>query len=184
MKLSDLRSPAGANKDRKRVGRGHGSGHVKTSGRGQKGQKSRTGGNVSPRFQGGQTPIQQQLPYKRGFKNLWTVRYNLINLEQLEDLEAGTQVIPEMLKELSLIRDKGLGLKILGDGALTVPLHVTANKVSEGARQKIEAAGGTVTLLETPVEPHRSKGRTEAPVRAYKARQAERNGSDNPAAKG
>lgn len=176
MNLSDLRSPKGANKDRKRVGRGHGSGHVKTAGKGTKGQKARTGGNVPPRFQGGQTPIQQQLPYKRGFKNLWTVRYNLVNLEQLEDLEAGTQVTPDMLKELSLIRDKGKGLKILGDGQLTVPIHVTAHKVSEGARQKIEAAGGTVTILETPAEPRRSKGRTEAPVRAYKARLAARNG--------
>lgn len=176
MKLSDLRSPAGANKDRKRVGRGHGSGHVKTAGRGQKGQKARTGGSVSPRFQGGQTPIQQQLPYKRGFKNIWTVRYNLVNLDQLQDLEAGTQVTPEMLTELSLIRDKGKGLKVLGDGELTAALHVTAHKVSEGARQKIEAAGGTVTLIDTPAEPRRSKGRTEAPVRAFKARLAAHNG--------
>jgi large subunit ribosomal protein L15 len=173
VKLSDLRSP-GANKDRKRVGRGHGSGHVKTAGRGQKGQKSRTGGNVPPRFQGGQTPIQQQLPYKRGFTNIWSVRYNIVNLEQLASLEAGTEVTPESLLGLGLIRDADKHLKILGDGNVSKALSVTTHKISESARQKIEAAGGTVTLIDAPAEPRRSKGRTEAPVRAYKARQAAR----------
>jgi len=172
MKLGDIRAPKGANKDRKRVGRGHGSGHVKTAGRGTKGQKSRTGGNVPARFQGGQTPIQQQLPYKRGFTNIWSIRFNLVNLGQLAGVEAGTTLTPENLLEMGLLRDAEKPLKVLGDGELKGAIHISAHKVSEGARQKIEAAGGTVTLLEMAAEPRRSKGRTEAPIRAMKARQA------------
>ncbi len=174
VKLGDIRAPKGANKDRKRVGRGHGSGYVKTAGKGTKGQKARTGGNTRPGFQGGQTPIQQQLPYKRGFTNIWSVRYNIVNLEQLSELSAGTQVTPKFLTEAGLVRDTSKHLKILGDGELTQALHVSAHKISESARQKIEAAGGTVTLIETEAQPRRSKGRTEAPVRAYRARQAAR----------
>jgi large subunit ribosomal protein L15 len=172
MKLGDIRAPKGANKDRKRVGRGHGSGHVKTAGRGTKGQKARTGGNIPPRFQGGQTPIQQQLPYKRGFTNIWSTRFNLVNLGQLADIEAGTTLTPENLLEKGLLRDAEKPLKVLGDGELKVAIHISAHKVSEGARQKIEAAGGSVTLLEMAAEPRRAKGRTEAPIRAMKARQA------------
>jgi large subunit ribosomal protein L15 len=172
MKLGDIRAPKGANKDRKRIGRGHGSGHVKTAGRGTKGQKARTGGNIPPRFQGGQTPIQQQLPYKRGFTNIWSTRFNLVNLGQLADIEAGTTLTPENLLERGLLRDTEKPLKVLGDGELKVAIHISAHKVSEGARHKIEAAGGSVTLLEMSAEPRRSKGRTEAPVRAMKARLA------------
>lgn len=172
MKLGDIRAPKGANKDRKRVGRGHGSGHVKTAGKGTKGQKSRTGGNVPARFQGGQTPIQQQLPYKRGFTNIWSVRYNLVNLEQLAGLEAGANVTPASLREMGLMREPNKPLKVLGDGELTGALHITAHKVSESARQKIEAAGGSITIIESANEPHKAKGRTEAPIRAMKARQA------------
>jgi large subunit ribosomal protein L15 len=171
MKLGDIRAPKGANKDRKRIGRGHGSGHVKTAGKGTKGQKARTGGNVPPRFQGGQTPIQQQLPYKRGFTNIWHARYHLVNLSQLAALEAGTDVTPDSLLKAGLLRDTELPLKVLGDGELKGALHVSAHKVSESARQKIEAAGGSVTILEMAAEPRRAKGRTEAPVRAAKARQ-------------
>ena len=170
MKLSDLRLPKGANKDRKRVGRGHGSGHVKTAGKGTKGQKARSGGNVRPGFVGGQTPIQQQLPYKRGFTNIWTARYNLVNLTQLSNLEAGSQVTPETLFESGLLRDTEKPLKVLGDGDLDRALHVRAHKISAGAQQKIEAAGGTVTLIEVEAQPRRSKGRTEAPIRAREAR--------------
>ncbi|HKP52352.1 MAG TPA: 50S ribosomal protein L15 [Chloroflexia bacterium] len=172
MKLSDLRMPQGANKDRKRVGRGHGSGHVKTAGKGTKGQKSRTGGSLPPRFQGGQTPIQQQLPYKRGFTNIWKTRYNVVNLSQLESdqIETGGQVTPDSLHQMGIMRNSTLPLKILGDGDLSRALHITAHKVSESARQKIEAAGGTITLIETEAQPRRSKGRSEAPVRARAAR--------------
>src|SRR2546421_596463 len=172
MKLGDIRAPKGANKDRKRVARGHGSGQVKTAGRGTKGQKSRTGGNIPPRFQGGQTPIQQQLPYKRGFTNIWSTRYNLVNLGQLAAIEAGTDLNPQKLRELGLLPDAEKPPKILGDGDLKAALHLNAHKINESARQKIEAAGGSVTIIETADEPRRSKGRTEAPVRAMKARQA------------
>lgn len=176
MKLSDLRMPAGANKDRKRVGRGHGSGHGKTAGRGTKGQKARTGGNISPRFQGGQTPIQQQLPYKRGFTNIWKARYNVVNLSQLDNdqVETGSQITPDSLHQMGIMRNSTLPLKILGDGDLGRALHITAHKVSESARQKIEAAGGSVTLIESEAEPRRSKGRSEAPVRARAARLEDR----------
>ena len=129
MKLSDLRMPAGANKDRKRVGRGAGSGHGKTAGKGTKGQKARTGGNVPPRFQGGQTPIQQQLPYKRGFTNIWKIRYNVVNLSQLdnEQVEADSQVTPDSLHKMGIMRNSALPLKILGDGDLSAcpPHHGT-----------------------------------------------------------
>jgi large subunit ribosomal protein L15 len=172
MKLGDIRAPKGANKDRKRVGRGHGSGHVKTAGKGTKGQKARTGGTLPPRFQGGQTPIQQQMPYKRGFTNIWSIRYNLVNVGQLAAIEAGTALTPENLLAMGLMRDAEKPLKVLADGELTVALHITAHKVSESARQKIEAAGGSVTIIDTPAEPRRAKGRTEAPLRAQKARLA------------
>ena len=174
MKLNDLRPPKGAYRHRKRVGRGTASGHGKTAGRGTKGQKARTGGNVPPRFQGGQTPIHKQLPYKRGFTNIWKERYYIVNLEALNRarFEAGMQVTPEVLVQKGILRDNHLPLKILGDGELTVALNISAHKVSNGALQKIEAAGGTVNLIELPATPRRSKGRTEAPVRAHQARQA------------
>jgi large subunit ribosomal protein L15 len=107
------------------------------------------------------------------------VRYNIVNLDQLSDLEAGTQVTPESLTEAGLVRDTSLRLKVLGDGTLSQPLHVSAHKISESARQKIEAAGGTVTLIEVAAEPRRSKGRSEAPVRAHQARLAARNSANN-----
>lgn len=178
MKLSDLRAPKGANKDRKRVGRGHGSGHVKTAGKGTKGQKARTGGSLPPRFQGGQTPIQQQLPYKRGFTNIWKTQYNLVNLHQMSSIEAGTQVTTDMLHQMGILRDIEKPLKVLGDGELGNALHITAHKVSESARQKIEAAGGTITLIEGDKLPRRSRGQSMAPVRAMHARAALRASSD------
>ena len=170
MNISDLRSPKGANKDRKRVGRGHGSGHVKTAGRGQKGQKSRSGGNVPPRFMGGQTPIHQQLPYKRGFTNIWKTRYNILNLEQLVGVDGDQELNPESLLAMGLLRDAEKPLKILANGEISQAIRITAHKVSEGARQKIEAAGGTVTIIETEPEHKRSRGQSMAPVRAREAR--------------
>jgi|SRR5436190_7539062 len=163
MELSDLRPARGATKDRKRIGRGHGSGHVKTAGRGMKGQKSRSGGNLPPRFMGGQTPIHQQLPYKRGFTNIWKTRYNVLNLQQLTslDLKKDAAVTPDSLLEAGILRDSDKPLKILANGDVTVALRVSAHKVSEAARQKIEAAGGTVTIIETEAQPKRSRGRTE-----------------------
>jgi len=168
MQLNDLRPVAGANKDRKRVGRGHGSGHVKTAGKGTKGQKARRGGNVPPRFMGGQTPIHQQLPYKRGFTNIWKTRYNVLNVAQLAVLEVdtNTELTPDSLLEMGVLRNSGLPLKILGNGELDKAIRVSAHKVSEGARQKIEAAGGSVTVIEDPKLPKRSKGRTDKGLKA------------------
>ncbi|MFL5734702.1 MAG: 50S ribosomal protein L15 [Chloroflexia bacterium] len=168
MQLNDLRPVAGANKDRKRVGRGHGSGHVKTAGKGTKGQKARSGGNVPPRFMGGQTPIHQQLPYKRGFTNIWKTRYNVLNVAQLAVLEVdtNTELTPDSLLEMGVLRNSGLPLKILGNGELDKAIRVSAHKVSEGARQKIEAAGGSVTVIEDPNLPKRSKGRTDKGLKA------------------
>src|SRR5947209_7701995 len=135
MELNELRPARGANKDRKRVGRGHGSGHVKTAGKGTKGQKARSGGNVPPRFMGGQTPIHQQLPYKRGFTNIWKTRYNVLNLAQLAVLEVdnSAELTPESLQEMGLLRSAGLPLKILGNGELDRAIRISAHKVSEGA---------------------------------------------------
>lgn len=147
MKEHELRSP-GANRPRKRVGRGVGSGTGKTSGRGTKGQKSRTGGSISRYFQGGQNPIHKQLPYKRGFTNIFRVEYNTVDLDQLELFEAGSEVTVELLFARRMARKRRWGVKILGDGELTKPLTVRAHKFSKSARAKIEAAGGRVEELD------------------------------------
>ncbi|MCL5958481.1 MAG: 50S ribosomal protein L15 [Chloroflexi bacterium] len=144
MKEHELRPPEGSVHRRKRVGRGHGSGHVKTAGRGTKGQKSRSGGNIRPGFQGGQTPIAQQLPFKRGFTNIFKVYYETINLARLSEFSAGATVTPEALTEAGVIRSLKKPVKILGLGELDRALHVKAHKFSETAKKKIEAAGGTV----------------------------------------
>ncbi|MCC6628906.1 MAG: 50S ribosomal protein L15 [Chloroflexi bacterium] len=147
LKEHDLRSP-GANRDRKRIGRGVGSGYGKTAGRGTKGQKSRTGGSIPRYFQGGQNPIHKQLPYKRGFTNNFRVEYNTVNLDQLEAFDTGTEVTVALLFERRVVRRKKLGVKVLGDGELTKALTVQAHRVSATARAKIEAAGGRVDLIE------------------------------------
>ncbi len=165
MRLSELRPAPGSRHARKRVGRGHGSGHVKTSGRGQKGQKARTGGNIPAYFEGGQNRFSQRMPYLGGFKNPFRKEYTVINLHQLAVFDPGEQVTGETLAAKGLIRardGKGL-LKILGEGKLTGALHVTAHKVSESARSRIEAAGGTVTLIEQQTTPKTKRLRNEPP---------------------
>jgi large subunit ribosomal protein L15 len=154
MKEHELSSP-GAHRDRKRLGRGVGSGYGKTAGRGTKGQKARAGGNISRFFQGGQNPIHKQLPYKRGFTNNFRVEYNAINLEALDQFEAGTVVTVDLLAARRLAQrltwqdgERRLLVKILGDGELTKPLTVEAHKFSKSAREKIEAAGGQAVVLE------------------------------------
>jgi len=149
MELSDLHSPPGAFKKRKRVGRGPGSGTGKTAGRGQKGQKSRSGHHYMPaHFVGGQTPLQQQLPYKRGFKNNFKKVFVLVNLDQLAAIETEGDLTPDVLVAAGLIRNTRTPVKILaGEGEVTRALRVSAHKVSVSARQAIEAAGGSVTLL-------------------------------------
>jgi large subunit ribosomal protein L15 len=150
MRLSDLHAPEGARHRRKRVGRGHGSGHVKTAGRGQKGQKARTGSSIPAFFEGGQTRFAVRMPYLGGFKNPFRKEYIIVNLRDLKVFEAGAEVNSQTLVEHGLLRAshaKGL-IKILGEGTLEHPLKVTAHKVSESARAQIEKAGGTVTLIE------------------------------------
>jgi large subunit ribosomal protein L15 len=147
MKLHELSPNPGAKKERKRVGRGTGSGHGKTSGKGHKGQNSRAGGGVRPGFEGGQMPLIRRLP-KRGFSNEpFRTRYEVLNVEALDRFEAGTVVTPELLEETRVLKNATTGLKILGTGEITKALTVRAHKVSESARAKIEAAGGTVELI-------------------------------------
>ena len=159
MRLSELSAPAGARKKRTRVGRGHGSGHVKTSGRGQKGQKSRTGhGSIPAYFEGGQNRFSQRMPYLGGFKNPFKKVYTVINLRDLAAFEAGEEVSAATLVTKGFIRpaEQSRMLKVLGEGKLDRPLTVTAHKVSESARKQIEAAGGTVTIIEVR-EPAKTK---------------------------
>lgn len=147
-KLSELRRPEGAHRARKRVGRGPGSGLGKTSGRGHKGHKARSGGSTAPWFEGGQMPLQRRLP-KRGFNNPFRKVYEIVNLRDLDRLEEET-ITPEVLAQYRLVDlGKGRPVKILGDGRIRRKITVRAHAVSAGARAKIEAAGGAVELLET-----------------------------------
>lgn len=146
MKLHELRPPEGSRKAPKRVGRGIGSGLGKTSGRGHKGQKARSGGGKGPAFEGGQTPLQRRLP-KRGFTNIFKKEYAIVNLRDLAALEGITEVTPEVLKEKRLIRSTRIPVKILGDGELSRPMTVKAHKFSAEAARKIEAAGGKAEVI-------------------------------------
>lgn len=147
MKLSELFPPKGAAKERIRVGRGHGSGKGKTSGRGIKGQGSRSGDGVMPGFEGGQTPLQRRLPRLPGFKNRFKKVYAIVNVETLNIFEEGTEVTPELLLEKGIIKELYDGLKILGNGTLEKALTVKAHKFSEKAIEKITAVGGKVEVI-------------------------------------
>ncbi|MGI6160977.1 MAG: 50S ribosomal protein L15 [Christensenellales bacterium] len=141
MRLHDLAPAPGSKRATKRLGRGTGSGLGKTSGKGHKGQKARSGGGVRPGFEGGQMPLVRRLP-KRGFTNIFAKQYAIINVGELEALENGTVVTAEFLKENGMIKKIHDGLKVLGNGELTKKLEVKAVKISSSARGKIEAAGG------------------------------------------
>lgn len=147
MMQHQLKAPPGARHSRKRVGRGEASGHGKTSGRGSKGQKSRTGGQIPARFEGGQLPLVKRLPFKRGFVNIFKVEYNLVKVGALERLEADMEVTPEVLARAGLIKSLGQPIKLLGDGDLSKALTVQGHKFSARAREKIEAAGGRVVEI-------------------------------------
>jgi large subunit ribosomal protein L15 len=149
MKLHELRPNAGANRPRKRVGRGISAGQGKTAGRGTKGQGARQGGGPSTYFQGGNLPFFRRLPFKRGFSPLTRVRYVEVNLDRLTDLPKGSVVTPEFLAEQGLTAHTGRPVAILGRGEIKVALTVRVQKVSGGARTKIEAAGGKVEEWET-----------------------------------
>jgi len=147
MNLHELAPNPGARKERKRVGRGIGSGLGKTSGKGHKGQNARAGGGVRPGFEGGQMPLTRRLP-KRGFSNEpFRVRYEVINLAALDRFEAGTVVTPELLEETRVVKGATKGVKLLGTGDITKALTVKVHAVSESAKQKIEAAGGKVEVI-------------------------------------
>lgn len=147
MDLSSLKPPQGARKKRKRVGRGHGSGHGKTSCRGHKGQNSRSGGGTPPGFEGGQMPLQRRLP-KRGFTPHNRVEYEVVNLKRIaEKFSSGDEINAETLKAKRLVRKRDARIKILADGELGFPVTVTVDAISAKAREMIEKAGGTVNLV-------------------------------------
>jgi large subunit ribosomal protein L15 len=143
MELNGLKPAIGSAKDRKRIGRGTGSGHGKTATKGHKGQKARSGGSIKAGFEGGQMPMQRRLP-KRGFTPLQRTEYAVVNLGQLEVLEPGTIVDLELLIKCGLVNKVLDGVKVLAKGELTKSLTVKAHKFSAAAREKIVAAGGTI----------------------------------------
>ena len=145
MKLSELKASPGSRKNRKRVGRGIGSGIGKTSGRGQKGQKSRSGGNPHPWFEGGQMPLYRRLP-KRGFTNIFRKEFEIVNVSQLAGLGMKSPITPEVMKENGLIR-KMDSVKILGNGELSGAVTVHAQKFSRSAIEKIEKSGGKAVSI-------------------------------------
>ncbi len=145
LELHDLRPTKGARHSIKRVGRGTGSGHGKTSCRGQKGQKAR--GSVRPGFEGGQTPLYRRLPKLRGFTNIFSVDYAEINVVDLNRFDNGTEISPELLLSLGMVKDMKDGLKVLGDGALERNLTVKANRFTKSAVAKIESAGGKAEVI-------------------------------------
>ena len=147
MKLHELSPVDGSKKSVKRIGRGHGSGWGKTSGKGHKGQKARSGGSIRPGFEGGQMPLQRRVP-KRGFNNIFRTEYAVVNVAALEErFEANAVVDVESLKACGLVRKELDGVKVLANGEITKALTVKVNAISESAKAKIEAAGGTVEVL-------------------------------------
>lgn len=147
MKLHELKPVPGSSHRVKRVGRGPGSGHGKTSTKGHKGQKARSGRGKPAWFEGGQLPLHRRVP-KRGFRRPFRPVYAVVNVKDLERFEAGAQVTPERLKEAGLVKRLDHGVKILGKGEIGKPLHIIAHKFSRSAAEKIQRAGGTVEVLE------------------------------------
>jgi large subunit ribosomal protein L15 len=146
MRLHELKPPAGSHHRRKIVGRGPGSGHGKTSGRGEKGQKARAGGSSQPWFEGGQLPLHRRIP-KRGFVNTFRREYAILNVKDLERFQTGASVTPATLAEAGLVRTAGIPVKILGEGSLSKALTVSAHRFSKSAAEKIRAAGGTLEVI-------------------------------------
>jgi len=144
MRQDRLSPAAGSKIGRKRVGRGDGSGHGTYSGRGCKGQKSRSGNSMRPGFEGGQLPLIKRLPEKRGFVNIFRTEYNVVNVGDLDIFEAGSEVDPERLAAAGVVKSLRRPIKILADGDIAQPLIVKAHKFSTAAKAKIEAVGGKV----------------------------------------
>lgn len=143
--LANLAPQPGSTKQKKRLGRGPGSGHGKTAGRGHKGFKARSGSGVKPGFEGGQMPLQRRLP-KRGFTNVFKKIYAIVSLDQLETFAAGETITVDSLVAAKLVK-KGAAVKILANGEISKALHVTVDKISEAAKAKIEQAGGSVIIV-------------------------------------
>jgi large subunit ribosomal protein L15 len=146
MKLHELQPAEGSRKERKRLGRGIGSGQGKTAGKGHKGQNARSGGGVRLGFEGGQTPLFRRLP-KRGFTNINRKEYAIVNLDVLNRFEEGTEVTPELLIETGVVSSEKAGIKILANGSVEKKLTVKAHKFSSAAKEAIEAAGGTTEVI-------------------------------------
>jgi large subunit ribosomal protein L15 len=182
MKLHDLRPAEGSRTPKTRVGRGIAAGKGKTAGRGTKGQKARAGGSIPPWFEGGQTPLHMRIPKLRGFKNRFKIEYEVVNVGAIEaavergalvaeepgkgKAKAGTQITvnQDLLRAVGLVRSLNKPLKILGNGELSSPLFVVADAFTASARTKIEAAGGTVSVLEVPTTPLKALGIDDAEV--------------------
>jgi large subunit ribosomal protein L15 len=160
IRLHNMRTRPGSKHRVKRLGCGESSGHGKTSGKGHKGQKARSGGSIRLGFEGGQMPLIRRLP-KRGFNNAaFHKNYAIVNLSDLASFKEGTVVNEQILREAKLLRGNGAGLKILGDGELKHALTIEADKISTSAREKIEKAGGSVTLRQKPVQGPRDAEQT------------------------
>lgn len=195
--LHNMRTRPGSKHRVKRLGCGESSGHGKTSGKGHKGQKARSGGSIRLGFEGGQMPLIRRLP-KRGFNNAaFHKNYAVVNLTDLASLKEGTVVNEQMLREANLLRGNGAGLKILGEGELKHALTIEADKISASAREKIEKAGGSVTLRQKPMQGPRESAQSapaaesteteaEAPARKKTAKakaKAKKKSPAKPAAK-
>ncbi len=146
MRIEDIQPAEGSRKKRKRVGRGFGSGHGKTSCKGHKGQKARSGGTKGAGFEGGQMPLQRRVP-KRGFTNTFRVDYAIVNLDSIEKLRAEGTITPELLIARGVVKDMKGGIKVLGNGTLQGPVTVKAAAFSASAAEKIQAAGGKAEVL-------------------------------------
>jgi large subunit ribosomal protein L15 len=187
IRLHNLKPRPGSRHRVKRLGIGESSGHGKTSGKGAKGQKARSGGSIRLGFEGGQMPLIRRLP-KRGFNNAaFKKNYAIINLDDLNQFEAGTTINEQLLRESKHVRGNVAGLKILGRGELNHGLSIEADKVSASAREKIEKAGGTVTLKQPSSQPNeKRKGAAapeEKPVEAPKAKTPKAKAKKAPAKK-
>jgi len=146
MRIEDIRPAEGSTKNKKRVGRGFGSGHGKTSCKGHKGQKARSGGTKGAGFEGGQMPLQRRVP-KRGFKNIFKKEYAIVNLDIIDALKGDAVITPELLIEKGVIKKMKDGLKVLANGSIQRPVTIKANAFSTSAAAKIEAAGGKTEVI-------------------------------------
>ena len=146
MRIEDIRPAEGSTKNKKRVGRGFGSGHGKTSCKGHKGQKARSGGPKGAGFEGGQMPLQRRVP-KRGFKNIFRTEYAIVNLDIIDAMKDDAVVTPELLVEKGVIKDLKDGIKVLGNGSIQRPVTIKAHAFSAAATAKIEAAGGKTEVI-------------------------------------